>query len=307
MVHESETSIIILTEDGKQKRSMEGERRVAVKLMKSEKEWRREQDMRKMYLPIDKHVVNILESCVDKKAMQSAFTSADVGKTVTVIGDNVKLDNAPMRLTWGDAKHCDCTGEIASVEQKPEGRMLVPKGRVRLVGGSQEFENPTRCKDPRPFLIVMPAAQMDLSDFLSHNRVAGMDIKAVVAIMQQIGQHVQYMHTCGRIHGDLKPRNIVKIDEKWFVPTPPCRLHNCLDGPTDGQMDRKTDGLTDGQTDRPMDKMGGRWRDEWTDRRTNGLLSGQTDRRTDGTDTELDGWTDRWTDGEREKVKWTNR
>ena len=182
----------------------------------------------------------------------------------SILGDDVKLDNTPIRLTWGDAKHCDCTGKIASVEQNPEGRMLVPKGRVRLVGGSQEFENPTRCKDPRPFLIVMPAAQMDLSDFLSHNRVAGMDIKAVVAIMQQIGQHVQYMHTCGRIHGDLKPRNIVKVEEKWFVPThrPAClpsRLHNCLDGLTDGPMNRRN-----GRT--------GRWTGRWKRGKADGAL-----------------------------------
>ena len=121
--------------------------------------------------------------------------------------------------------------------------MLIPKGKVRLVGGSQWFENPTRCKDPRPFVIVMPAAQMDLSDFLSHNRVAGMDIDAVIAIMQQVGQHVQYMHKCDRIHGDLKPRNIVKIEEKWFGPArglvrplacpPTCsRLHIHIDGQT---------------------------------------------------------------------------
>ena len=73
MVHESETSVLLLTEDAKQKSSADGKHRVAVKLMKNEKEWRREQDMRKMCLPIDKHVVRILESCVDKKAMQSTF------------------------------------------------------------------------------------------------------------------------------------------------------------------------------------------------------------------------------------------
>ena len=42
-----------------------------------------------------KHVVEILESCVDKTAMQSAFTSTDVGKMVSIIGDDVKLDNTP--------------------------------------------------------------------------------------------------------------------------------------------------------------------------------------------------------------------
>ena len=239
----------------------EGERRIALKLMKNEEEWHREQDMRKTSLPIDKHVIEMLESCVDKMAMQSVFTSADVGKVLGIIGDDVKLDDTPIHLTWGDANHCDCIGQIESVEENPEGRMLVSKGKVRLVGGSQEFENPTRCKDPRPFLIVMPAAQMDLSDFLSHNCVAGMDIKAVVAIMQQVGQHVQSMHTCGRIHGDLKPRNIVKIEEKWFVPAHPltCPLAACTLTETDKRTDRwmhaKTDSLMQGQTDGRIDRL----------------------------------------------------
>ena len=73
------------------------------------------------------------------------------------------------------------------------------------------------CMDGRPFLIVLPAAQMDLNYFLSHNRVARTDLKAVVKIMRQIGQHVQFMHQSGRIHADLKPRNVVKIEGKWYV------------------------------------------------------------------------------------------
>ena len=60
---------------------------------------------------------------------------------------------------------------------------------------------------PHPFLITMPAAAMDLTDMLSHDRVAGNDLEGVVDIMWQIGSHVMYMHeTLGRIHGDLKPR-----------------------------------------------------------------------------------------------------
>ena len=58
-----------------------------------------------------------------------------------------------------------------------------------------------------PFLITMPAAAMDLTYELSHSRLAGNDLDAVVDIMRQIGEHAMYMHeTLGRIHGDLKPR-----------------------------------------------------------------------------------------------------
>ena len=56
-------------------------------------------------------------------------------------------------------------------------------------------------------MIAMPAATMDLTYLLSHDRVAGNDLAGVVDIMRQIGEHAMYMHeTLGRIHGDLKPR-----------------------------------------------------------------------------------------------------
>ena len=76
-------------------------------------------------------------------------------------------------------------------------------------------QNAKGCKDQRPFLIAMPAAEMDLADFLSHTRVADYDPKVSVDIIRQVGQHVQYIHKCGWIHGDLKPRNCVKIEDKW--------------------------------------------------------------------------------------------
>ena len=37
----------------------------------------------------------------------------------------------------------------------------------------------------------MPAAEQDLSDFLSHSRMAGSDLEAVVDIMRQVATHLQ--------------------------------------------------------------------------------------------------------------------
>eukprot|EP01048_Picozoa_sp_COSAG05_P000320 COSAG05_NODE_8_length_40675_cov_148.837539_29_plen_1881_part_00 len=66
-------------------------------------------------------------------------------------------------------------------------------------------------KDYR-FLLEMPKAERDLSDLLSHDRIAGWNKAAVVDILRQVAKHLQYLHReCGRIHGDLKPRNIVKV------------------------------------------------------------------------------------------------
>ena len=59
---------------------------------------------------------------------------------------------------------------------------------------------------------VMPRAENDLSDTLSHGRVAGRNKKQVVHILRQVASHLLYLHeTCERIHGDLKARNIVRV------------------------------------------------------------------------------------------------
>lgn len=62
-----------------------------------------------------------------------------------------------------------------------------------------------------PFLIVMPAAERDLIYELSHSQMAGSNLDSVVDLMRQVGSHLQYMHAQGRVHGDLKARNIVKV------------------------------------------------------------------------------------------------
>eukprot|EP01049_Picozoa_sp_SAG25_P002191 SAG25_NODE_112_length_14924_cov_13.606476_7_plen_955_part_00 len=72
------------------------------------------------------------------------------------------------------------------------------------------------------YLITMPAAIMDLTYKLSHDHVAGNDLECVIVIMRQVSAHLEYMHeTLGRIHGDLKPRNIVQIvvdgEELWIL------------------------------------------------------------------------------------------
>ena len=63
------------------------------------------------------------------------------------------------------------------------------------------------------FLLVMPCARRDLSDALAHYRFAGRDWKQVVEILIQVASHLRYLNEgCGRIHGDLKPRNLVQLE-----------------------------------------------------------------------------------------------
>ena len=69
-----------------------------------------------------------------------------------------------------------------------------------------------------PFVVVMPAAEIDLSDHLSHSRIAGVDFLAVTTLLRQVAVHLLYIHEhCGFIHGDLKPRNVVSVESKWYL------------------------------------------------------------------------------------------
>ena len=67
----------------------------------------------------------------------AAFSSTDVGKTVSIDGDMVTVDGQVRRIKpWGDTKHHDVTGKIKGVVAKV-------KGKVRLEDGD-EFENPIK-------------------------------------------------------------------------------------------------------------------------------------------------------------------
>ena len=59
---------------------------------------------------------------------------------------------------------------------------------------------------------VMDRAHHDLSDAVSHNQMAGRNQKQVAEILYQLVVHLQYLNEeCGRIHGDIKPRNLVQM------------------------------------------------------------------------------------------------
>ena len=71
---------------------------------------------------------------LEHEGKRLGLTHADVGKSVSIVGDDVKIDGERRTVHWGDAKRQDSAGRIRSVEEKP-------KGRVQLEDG-QEFENP---------------------------------------------------------------------------------------------------------------------------------------------------------------------
>ena len=93
----------------------------------------------------------------------------------------------------------------------------------------QELERDAAEYDPRlkgeskyHFLIVMDRADGDLSDALSHSRIAGRSRDGVIEIAHQVAGHLSYLNEdCHRLHGDIKPRNVVKIAQgtrmKWTL------------------------------------------------------------------------------------------
>ena len=71
----------------------------------------------------------------------TAFSTADIGKIVSIQGSRVQVDGQKRSVVWGPAVHSDCTGKIDSVDEK----ML---GDVRLDSGI-EFENPGGMNAPK--------------------------------------------------------------------------------------------------------------------------------------------------------------
>jgi len=63
--------------------------------------------------------------------------------------------------------------------------------------------------------IVMPLAEYDLNARLSLSRIAGIDAKACRSIIRPIVSALSHLHGLGIVHADVKPRNIVYVNETW--------------------------------------------------------------------------------------------
>ena len=91
--------------------------------------------------------------------------------------------------------------------RQTEGGAVLDGSHIVTILDSLIDENAKSLSSAFPFILVMPAAEQDLSDFLSHSRMAGSDLEAVADIMCQVATHLQYFHSaCGSIHGDVKAR-----------------------------------------------------------------------------------------------------
>jgi serine/threonine protein kinase len=99
-------------------------------------------------------------------------------------------------------------------EQHLDSRHVVPLLLAReLTEAEAASDSRVQGEDSYRFLLVMPRAKRDLSDALAHYRFAGRERRQVVEILVQVATHLRYLNEiCGRIHGDLKPRNLILLE-----------------------------------------------------------------------------------------------
>ena len=64
-----------------------------------------------------------------------------------------------------------------------------------------------------PWLLVMEQGTRSLDEALRAEGLAGNDASQVVLIMRHVAEAVESLHRVGWLHGDIKPRNIVRVGE----------------------------------------------------------------------------------------------
>ena len=60
-----------------------------------------------------------------------------------------------------------------------------------------------------------PVLIANLKDVITDMRIAGHDVQAVAHIASDVAGALQHVHEKGRVHGDVKPRNIVRMGRRW--------------------------------------------------------------------------------------------
>ena len=66
-----------------------------------------------------------------------------------------------------------------------------------------------------PNLIVMPAADRNLRAIMDSERIT--EPGRIKAVFQDVVRGVRYMHSRGMMHGDVKPRNLVRVGEAMMI------------------------------------------------------------------------------------------
>jgi serine/threonine protein kinase len=126
------------------------------------------------------------------------------------------------------------TAEISG--RRTDGKMLpsdvvidvcgwhTPKGYglTDNVTNRQEERENTPCAhhpqfDDYPFVLVMQCADRSLHDACAKERIAGFRFTEIQQITRDIAQCLQTLHANSVCHGDLKQRNVIRLDGKWIL------------------------------------------------------------------------------------------
>ena len=92
---------------------------------------------------------------------------------------------------------------VYAIEEQPDQTLVFkPTSSVR------SGEDDLRC-------LVMPYSDRTLQAAVEIEGFAGRDLNVVRLIAEQLARAVQHLHQNGIIHGDVKPRNAVRIDDFW--------------------------------------------------------------------------------------------
>jgi serine/threonine protein kinase len=184
VVHSSGTCLVIFAEE------ISTGNLVALKLMHNKEEWLREQRMRMLSEGLKRELDQIGDNLEDSGDTTNQLLHQLYGR------EPRETPQTNGNRDYLDSKHI-VPLMSAEVLKEDAGTM-----DIRLKGENQ------KC-----FLLVMPQAKHDLSDVLSHSRFAGRDRTEVIKILAQVVDHLQYLNEgCNRLHGDLKPRNLIQLE-----------------------------------------------------------------------------------------------
>jgi hypothetical protein len=208
-VHHSVTCLVIFAHD--QERNQD----VCLKFMHTEEQWRREIQMRVLgeFIVPDWHAFSAGRPESEPGPEPEPETAVADTALVAPRG-RVRVNRAELL----DAHH------IVELCMDEDGLL-----------DSRVLDTPKRASDldlqsmdatAYRYLLVLPRARHDLSDAISHYRFAGRSREQVTQIGRLVAAHLRYLNEeCRRIHGDLKPRNVIQIQD----PEQPGVVWNLID------------------------------------------------------------------------------
>jgi hypothetical protein len=69
------------------------------------------------------------------------------------------------------------------------------------------------------FCLVMPRAERSLFDIISRERWIGRNVKAIAKLLDDLLGGAAFLHSKGFVHGDIKPRNVLRLFDSSVVLT----------------------------------------------------------------------------------------